>query len=506
MSLSAARENLPCVESLEARILMAYTASLYTALNVDRSCAGAADEKIIVRFSGATPGESLNKASFDWQDLQVTSPGGFLRKPTFVSVTSKKVGIGKKAVTEYYATYSLAAPGGTWDASDGTYGSVTTCTISLLANQILDATGTAVAAKALGTFNVLADVWQVGDRGLIRGGHEPQTTVLTDPDGTQVTLKLKGPGTAIITDAFALVVNKQTAATETSSLGITTHRTRRPGDDGRFTLTGITTNNPLKLLEGRTTDLIGDVSMGPVNPGAIATIHLNDIAAGVWNIDTWTSIFSELTLQANHVTDVSITSIHPFDRIQVTDWLDNGNAKDTIVAPFINTIITRGDLEANLTLNGASDVGGVNSITLMQVGGWVRDSDIVAAGNLHSITVGGLTGSDLYVGVLAGIPFITASTADFASYLAIDRLVVKGFRDGQANAFVNSNVFAWTLGTISLKNVQPLNDWTPFGVVGHSIASYTRTLNKTNFYKNVTSLGPTVVDSLDNTDFVVKLV
>jgi len=75
---------------------------------------------------------------FDNTDLLVTGPGGFSAFATFVSVDLKN-----------NATYSIVAPGGTWNAADnGTY------SIALQEDAVHDAAGNALAGGMIGNISV----------------------------------------------------------------------------------------------------------------------------------------------------------------------------------------------------------------------------------------------------------------------------------------------------------------------------------------------------------------
>jgi CSLREA domain-containing protein len=86
---------------------------------------------------------AVNSASLGNTDVRVDGPNGFSQAAQFVSATPAGNG------TPRIATYSITPPGGSWDRADnGTY------SIVLLANQVSDLDGNAVAAATLGTFGV----------------------------------------------------------------------------------------------------------------------------------------------------------------------------------------------------------------------------------------------------------------------------------------------------------------------------------------------------------------
>ena len=82
---------------------------------------------------------AINTASMTNGDLKVTGPNGYSQAVKLVSYA----GTG----TTVTATYSITAPGGTWDRADvGTY------TVSVVAGQVTDTTGNWVVARVIGTF------------------------------------------------------------------------------------------------------------------------------------------------------------------------------------------------------------------------------------------------------------------------------------------------------------------------------------------------------------------
>jgi hypothetical protein len=80
-------------------------------------------------------------ASITNGDLKVTGPNGYGQSVKLVSHTGSG--------TSITATYSITAPGGTWDKTDaGTY------TITVVAGQVVDTSNNWLAATAIGTFVV----------------------------------------------------------------------------------------------------------------------------------------------------------------------------------------------------------------------------------------------------------------------------------------------------------------------------------------------------------------
>jgi hypothetical protein len=86
----------------------------------------------------------INVSTLGNGDVRVTGPGGFNQPATFVSVDTNTNG------TPRVATYSIPAPGGSWDPADfGTY------TIAVEPNQVADVNGVFVPASVVGSFQAL---------------------------------------------------------------------------------------------------------------------------------------------------------------------------------------------------------------------------------------------------------------------------------------------------------------------------------------------------------------
>jgi hypothetical protein len=84
---------------------------------------------------------NINGGLLDEGDVLISGPGGFAQPASFVGSTISPGGAYR------YATYRIAAPGGSWDfPDDGTY------TITMQPNQVADLAGNFVAGSVLGTF------------------------------------------------------------------------------------------------------------------------------------------------------------------------------------------------------------------------------------------------------------------------------------------------------------------------------------------------------------------
>ncbi|MDD4891433.1 MAG: hypothetical protein PHU85_16050 [Phycisphaerae bacterium] len=400
-------------------------------------------------------------------------------------------------------------------------------------------------------FAVVMDAWQFGTGGttsglgLQNGKNASRTAVFQDVDGTVVTAKMTGPGYAQINwapgipgvtpDTYTLSVPYQETiftygattltlptATSGSTITLTTKKSRLAGGNATFDVSGISSYMPIKALNAKTTNLTGTlallapVNLGGLDPddglthqGAISQITLGNVANSAWAIPEVTSQFSKLSLTAGQLSNTSIDSVHPFSLIQANAWLAGGGAS-SITTPFINKLTIKGNLEANLTLTGADALG---SMGMMTVTGWYR-GQLLAEGNLGPITVGGLDSANIIAiggSTSSGFVFNFAAAdagtlgGTFTSQLTIASLTVKGM--GGADSYINSDIAAFNMGKIVVANVRPINGGTEFGVVAHSIASYTRTFLRATQFRATNLLGtvPVVVDTVAP-DYVCRLV
>ncbi|MHB1033059.1 MAG: FG-GAP-like repeat-containing protein [Pirellulales bacterium] len=105
---------------------------------------GGANQTLTVTYADNL---AVDVSDLDDSDLRVTGPNGFDQLATFVSVDDPADG------TPRVATYSITAPGGTWDGTDnGEY------TVLIESNQVSDTSENFVPAGTLGTFQVDLDV------------------------------------------------------------------------------------------------------------------------------------------------------------------------------------------------------------------------------------------------------------------------------------------------------------------------------------------------------------
>jgi hypothetical protein len=427
--------------------------------------AGAATHAFTVTY--ADP-DNVIRATIDPADLTVSGPGGPLTI-TDVSVQPDADG------TSLVATYTVAAPGGTWDATDdGTY------TVSLLDSQVFDAGDNATAAAQLGTFLVALDGSSGGNTPQLIGSFgsgtpNPKGISFTDADGTLTTLSLKvGQGQLFLEDgAYEIVMVGTTGA---SALSVKTR-----GGDGRVKIGDSSADGGLKSLTAKAADLVGQFTSG----GPLGKVTLGNVVGGRFLIASG----GQVSLTLGDVTNLSITSDSAIKSIKANVWNDDDGTADEIVTSDFGSLTVKGNFGGDLT--SAANVKSV------KVGGALTGAAVRAGGMIGKVTAAGLASSRILAGVTDNGDAMPQSASDFNNASAsIAAVTNKG-------VFSDSVIAAPTIGKLALGTVQTANNGVSFGVVADGLALLTATNP---------ALGPLRIAKLDdpsasNTaeDFVLRI-
>ena len=224
--------------------------------------------------------------------------------------------------------------------------------------------------------------------------------------------------------------------------------------------------------------------------GAVGAVTLSGavgLAGRPWELKNATTLGS-LTL--GDVADAVVTATGSAGAVKAIRWLAGsiraakiGSIATTGLACTKTAPAVSGDFGADLTLTETVK----QTLGRLTVAGWLDEATIVSAGPLGTLTVGGIRDSRIQAG-------------DAGVHTSLGRLTVQGIK-GQTYSFINSNVSAWTLGTVSVKGVQTRNGSQAHGITGRRITtSYTRD------GKRVAgpAVGPKVVEQVD--DYIVELV
>jgi hypothetical protein len=267
-----------------------------------------------------------------------------------------------------------------------------------------------------------------------------------DVDGTPDTITAPRLGTLSITgDALHKVAGDFAAGLALSGLGETTYTK---------TLTTAT-------IKGSAAPTLWDVS-GKV--GAVTVGGAVGAAGQPWQLVNATALAS---LNLGQVADAQVTVGGAIGTIRAKFWLD-GAIQATKITSITTTGIAKtlatpvavsGDFRANVTLNNAASKTPLLAMTLA---GWLDGAMIDSNGPLGAFTMVGMHDSTIQAGAskIAGV-------------------TVRGIlRDPQC-FFINSNISAYTLGTISIRAVQGDSSSQPFGITGHTVAVYSRDGHRT---------------------------
>jgi len=211
-------------------------------------------------------------------------------------------------------------------------------------------------------------------------------------------------------------------------------------------------------VKGNVAPSVWDIK-GPV--GSVTLGGAVGLAEEPWQLKNATALGS-LTL--GDVADAVVTVTGNVGTVKAARWLDGSlsAAKVASITTAGRAPDLSGDFGADVTLTWT---GATPALAAMSVAGWLMGATISSAGSVGTVRLGGVQDSTLTAGNLT----------DARS--KITSLTVTGIKGSPAPSFINSNVSAWTLGTVSVKGVQTLNAGhvpAAFGIKGHTINSYAR--------------------------------
>ncbi len=226
---------------------------------------------------------------------------------------------------------------------------------------------------------------------------------------------------------------------------------------------------------------IGKVNLGNVDlvdylfaAGGVKSLTLGDVnGQATILIGAYLSDYTaKTTLKFGRVLDLSLESSMPVATLSAIDWRDTpGTARDSITTLGLTHLkITgardvRGDFEADLT--NFSD----EAITSIKIAGFLKNATIQSAGDIKTVTLGGMDTSALF----AGVSERPDAVADFADAHTIKNFTIKGIRGYLGDLFIASHVAAAELGSVKVKNVATDSGTGDFGFVADVINRYSRT-------------------------------
>jgi len=463
---------------------------------------GASPFSFTVTYSHYAP---LDAATFGADDVTVLAPDGSVLPASFTSAA----GTGNTRTV----TYSLAAPGGTWDGADsGTY------SVVLDADGVHSSTGEAVAPGTLGTF--IVDVAEPPAAQLqppadpVPGAAGESFTVVytdgvaVDPVSIDVAdVIVTAPDGTVMPATSLLGVD----STEPGSPVSATYAIAAPGgswgpeDDGRYTVS---------LRAGAVRDTSGNAT--PAGPIGTFDVSLGSVAFDARHPATYTDASGDavtIMLKGPGSGRVRFTATRPADAsaIELTGTTAassllirtgpggtttgdvtvdgalkaltgkladlNGNTTLTgalgkvqvrtvagaITTPALRQIVCKGDFTADVS---------TGTIGTLKIAGALAGANLRAATSIGKVMAASIRDSRLFAGVADAVTTLPATLADFSNPAAtIGGVSVKSRAGAVASGFSNSLIAAPTVGKLSLGPIQTLNGGTPFGVAADRIAS-----------------------------------
>jgi uncharacterized repeat protein (TIGR03803 family) len=245
--------------------------------------------------------------------------------------------------------------------------------------------------------------------GTIAGRPGATALSFTDADGTPVTLTLTGPGLGVLTPTDSGYTIAVTGTTTASSLQISTAKAKGGGDDGRFTLSGLTVGNPadntdhtaINAVSAATTDLAGDVAI----TGPATSLTFGDVTGAALSVGAPASGPAPLlSVSLGRVTNAALTSAIGLKALSAIDWRDTdpGTTPDVVSAPFLATLTAAGrkagkagpavagDFQASLALTAATGAtAAAPTLGSASVAGSVSAGTWTVAGAVDKVTLGG---------------------------------------------------------------------------------------------------------------------
>ena len=343
-----------------------------------------------------------------------------------------------------------------------------------------------------------------------------------DGQGTLVTFGLSGSGWGEVQGGSA---SPSVVLHETTTTTAMTLKTSGP----KTSLGGLRALGTVKSVSAERADIAGDIEIA----GGIGTLKFGDVAAGHTitihsdagiNLDPRT----QATITLGFVADAALNAgDEPIKSLSVIEWRGAAGPGNAITAPSMGGLTARGqkvnvktgpafsagDFTPKVNLAGTvgavkvagslsgqwhvlsvkslsvgADVTGL-TLTLTQavdpkfsamgnltVKGWIRQSSVFSSGNLGACRAGGMWDFELFAGVDPSAPpgGLPDPATAFASQAAIKSVTVRGtVNDGSGHSTIDTNIAAYRLGSVSLRNALSCNaPPTPWGLAGHTLAGY----------------------------------
>jgi hypothetical protein len=307
---------------------------------------------------------------------------------------------------------------------------------------------------------------------------------LKDCDGNDVTFSLTGGGYGEVnnTDCTFSTINLF-GATEKSALTISTK-------SKIWTSVGdIICDGPMKSITAKTAKLSGNITISP-SSDLKATVAITVDRADNLTIDSQMPVKS-ITATEWHGGSLKAPSVGSITAkgdkkrgilgdlyvdVEVDGTIGTVKAKDTIFGDWIcnsiKSISVNEFYTTNITLNQLPDatIPALGSLTA----NWMYRSQILSQGNIGKVTIGDMTDSVCFAGVAEGITGLPpAKKASFPETATIKSIAIKGIKSELPPYFINSNIAAANILSVSVVYPKSDNGGVPFGLSADSIKKLT---------------------------------
>jgi len=207
--------------------------------------------------------------------------------------------------------------------------------------------------------------------------------------------------------------------------------------------------------------------------------EIRSVRTGVWQ-NSSLSAQAIRSASLGFVTNGHVTLSGDLERLRVGNW--HGGSLTAARVARLDSVgdlrHTPGHFSADLTLTGSTDgsptLGRVaiigtlydsvwnvaGEIHYLYVKYWVVNTEVRSSGDMDQVAFGGMDSSHLFAGVADGLLGLLDPATAFTNQARIKRLTIRGipFSRGIYEVFINSNVAASSLGTLSLNGVKISND------------------------------------------------
>jgi len=361
----------------------------------------------------------------------------------------------------------------------------------------------------------------------IKENFDPDGTLaLTTDEGTSVLFSIEGQGTGWLYHFGGIAFDTPLDVSRLVLAGTNAQTDLKIHPDGAVVLGDVLVNGgSLHAILAPTTDLIGNVE---VATGSLAELHMQNASDGVLtvgvlppgatlnvNLQQVTDFGIDSAIPIYRLTAVDWVNTDAQADEVIVPWVRNLKTTGRRANGRLGIEASDGDFDADLTASGAGlpadslvldkadikgSVGGHWQLdgpagTIFARGGMqggtielnhdptsatpallrgnfgiVNGSSILSTGNLWNLKIGAMVDSNLFAGVINwlpgdGLPDLDTQI-DTASPAYIRRLNVRGARVNgwYVDSFDNSNIAAYSLGTVSIRNASVTNTGVEYGI------------------------------------------